>query len=786
MVSQNIANARKSLCFPLFLENCIALAQYFDTNRMIVEIAEMKPIDSKSLEARASISPSHGLRELAELLGVECEYIDGREHVHQATDEALRVVLRALGLAIQSDSDVQGELARLQEERWTRIVEPVLLLYPERRTPLLLPVALPLGDASLETVVLECQLKDEQGKVRSYTVKGSSCVLLEETVVQGVRYVRIQASFSGRLSLGYYELMLKVRIGSRVVEARNLVIAAPQRCYLPPTSKREWGIGVQLYSVRSRDNWGIGDFRDLERIMKTAGKVWNASCIGLQPLHSMTPGLVSPYSPSSRVCWNPLYLNIEQVAEFRSSSKLQRMFRGKKFRGTLQRLRSTRLIDYEGVSNLKMSVLEDLFRVFTRQHLQLTTSRGRTFLGFVQKSPDYVIRFCTFQALSEYFQSATWRQWPAEYHEPTSSAVMAFQQDHADRVQYYLYVQWLCELQLTKLDQVAKKASLSLGLYHDLPVGIHPDGADAWGFQDQLAKDVTLGAPPDSFNLQGQNWGLLAPNPWALRQHGYDFFRHTISQNMKHGGVLRIDHALGLFRLFCIPCGQSGRDGVYVKTLVDEMLAVLALESVRHKVLVVGEDLGTVTSAIQEKLEGAGLLSYRLVIFEREQDGTFHLPDQFPSQALVAATTHDLPTIRGYWVGQDIVMKEHASLYPLSADRMRDTRARKEDRRQLWEVLHRAGFVLPDVMPDELSFEFMAKIYQFLARTPSRLLMVQLEDLLGELDTPNLPGAADSAYPSWRMRLHQELLTWLSDPAIRACTQVIGAERKKRKVRCIQ
>ncbi len=740
----------------------------------------MKTRPSKLLKGGSLVFPCPGLRELAELVGVECGYVDVREHYHQAMDETLQIVLRALGIDVQSEADIQREWERIQEERWTTIVEPALLLYPKTRKPLLFPVALPLEDSSIATVVLQCRLKDEQGKIRSYTVQGSSCAPLEETVVRGVRYLRIQVSLPGRLRLGYYDLMLKIKIGSRVVEAQSLVIAAPQRCYLPSASKREWGIGVQLYGIRSRDNWGIGDFRDLERIMKTAGKVWKAASIGIQPLHSLTPGLVSPYSPSSRLCWNPLYLNVEQVAEFRSSSKLQRMFRGKKFQTTLQSLRSSQLVDYEGVHNLKMSVLEDLFRVFKRQSLQSSTSRGRGFLRFVQQSPDYLTRFCTFQALSEYFHGAVWRQWPSDYHDPTLPAVALFQQDHAGRIQYFFYVQWVCELQLTRLDQVAKKASLSLGLYHDLPVGIHPDGADAWGFQEQLAKDVTIGAPPDTFNLQGQNWGLLTPNPRTLRQHGYDFFRQTVRQNMKHGGVLRIDHALGLFRMFCIPFGQSGRDGLYVKTAVDEMLAVLALESVRHKVMVVGEDLGTVTHAIQCKLEGAGLLSYRLLLFERERGGAFHLPHQFPQQALVSATTHDLPTLKGYWAGRDMEMKEQASLYPQPEDMVRDTQARREDRRQLWEALRQEGLCLPDSMPATLSSELVIKFYQFLARTPSRLLMVQLEDLLGELDTPNLPGAADSAYPSWCRRLNRELMAWLKDPTVLGFTQVVCGERRRR------
>ena len=748
----------------------------------MVEVAEMKPIDSRSVEDGFRISPGPGLRDLAKLVGVECEYVDGRGQVHQATDDTLQIALRALGLNVQSDLDIQREWERIHEERWTNVVEPVLLYYPQARTFLSFPIAFPLVDRSLEALVLECRLKDEQGKIRSYTVKGSSCTPLEDTVIRGVRYVRIQVSLPGRLRLGYYELMLKITIGSRVLEAQSLVIAAPQRCYLPTRSKREWGIGVQLYGIRSQDNWGIGDFRDLERMMKTAGKTWNAATIGLQPLHALTPGLRSPYSPSSRLCWNPLYLNLENVTEFRSSSKLQRRFRTKNFQATLQTLRSSGFVDYDAVETLKMSVLEDLYRVFKRHHLQAPTARGCVFLRFVRQSPEYLTRFCTFQALSEYFQGVVWRQWPSEYHDPTSLAVERFRKAHADRLHYFFYVQWLCELQLTKLDQVAQKASLRLGLYHDLPVGIHPDGADAWGFQDQLAKDVTMGAPPDGFNLQGQNWGLLAPNPRALRQHGYELFRQTLSQNMKHGGVLRIDHALGLFRMFWVPFGQSGRDGLYVKTYVDEMLAVLALESVRHKVIVVGEDLGTVTPAIQRKLETAGLLSYRLLLFERDSTGAFHLPHQFPSQALVSATTHDLPTLKGYWAGRDIEVKEQAGLYPLPEDKVRDAEARGEDCRQLWEVLRRAGFALPDSMPAALSSEILTKMYQFLAQTPSRLLMVQLEDLLGELDTPNLPGAADSAYPSWRLRLNRPLTSWLKDPANTNFARVVSRERRKRRV----
>jgi 4-alpha-glucanotransferase len=337
-------------------------------------------------------------------------------------------------------------------------------------------------------------------------------------------------------------------------------------------------------------------------------------------------------------------------------------------------------------------------------------------------------------------------------------------------------------LQLQKLDQLAKKISLSLRLYHDLPVGIHPDGAEAWIFQDSIPSAITVGAPPDSFNLNGQSWGLTVPNPVRLREEGYQFLRQTLRQNMRHGGVLRIDHALGLFRMFWIPQGKTGKEGVYVRTYVDEVLAVLALESVRQKVMVVGEDLGTVTPAIQQKLSAAGLLSYRLLFFEREDGGVFKQPHAYPEQALVAVTTHDLPTLKGFWAGRDITIKAEAGLYPRQSNYDWDRHVREEDRQRLWEALRLEGLCPAEAMPVNLSYDVCLAIYRYVARTPSRLLMVQLEDLLGELDTPNLPGAPDSVYPSWRVRVGQELSRWLRDPAILRFARMIHHERHRRRM----
>lgn len=720
------------------------------------------------------------LWQLGQLSGIEPVYRDGLGVERQIDIDDLQQVLISMGIKVSSEEEIQESLSDLACRKWTRVIEPVVVHYLSN--PLLtLNLSFPLGSRRLEEVSLKVQVADEKGDSRHFLLSGFRGEIVAEKTVHGLHYVHTKFPFPEKLSLGYFHLTIQATIPSEhPIEGKALLIVAPQKCFLPPSPKRSWGISLQLYGLRSANNWGIGDFRDLEGIMKVAGRRWGAATIGVNPLHIPAAGLSSPYSPSSRLFWNPVYLNVEDVREWRTSLILRRKAGSLKFQQMLKRLRNSSRVDYEAVGKLKGEIFERLFREFRRHHLRKKklTPRGRAFIHFVSHHHSHLTRFCTFQALTEHLGTWVWRVWPQEYQHPLSKTVEAFRHAHAARIQFYQYVQWLCELQLQKLDHVAQKYSLSLRLYHDLPVGIHPDGADAWIFQDQVAPGITVGAPPDAFNLNGQNWGLAVPNPIRLREEGYQFLRETLQENMRHGGVLRIDHALGLFRMFWIPQGGTGKDGVYVRTYVDEVLAVLALESVRRKVMVVGEDLGTVTPAIQQKLHAAGLLSYRLLLFEREDDGDFRQPHTYPEQALVAATTHDLPTLKGFWVGRDISIKEEADLYPRKEAIDQDWRMRAEDRQRLWKALSEEGLCPADTIPYHLTENMLQAIYRYLARTPSRLLIVQLEDLLAELDTPNLPGAPESVYPSWRVRNSRELNDWLCDSAIQRFAQLVYRERR--------
>jgi 4-alpha-glucanotransferase len=719
--------------------------------------------------------------QLGQQYGIEPVYHDGLGVERQVSIHHLQQILTSMGVKASTKEEIIDSLEEAASRKWTQVIDSVVVRYFS--DPLFkLTLSLPLGDIGLEKVSLNVRVTDERGACRLLGIPGSRGEVSAEKTIHGLRYVQAQFPFRGKWSLGYFRLSVHATIHpERMVEGNALLIVAPRKCYLPSSPKRAWGISLQLYGLRSKKNWGIGDFRDLGDVMRVAGTRWGVATIGINPLHIPAAGLSSPYSPSSRLFWNPVYLNVEGVYEWRTSPALRRKATSAQFQQILGQLRDSPLVDYEAVGRVKREMFEELFRVFRRQHLlkKKATPRGRIFARFVSDHQPHLTQFCTFQALTEHFRTWEWRTWPKEFQHPRSKGTEAFRRSHAARIQFYQYVQWLCELQLQNLDRLAKKCSLSLRLYHDLPIGIHPDGADAWIFQDQVASGITVGAPPDSFNLNGQSWGLAVPNPVRLREEGYQFLRQTLQQNMRHGGVLRIDHALGLFRMFWIPRGGTGKDGVYVRTYVDEVLAVLALESTRQKVMVVGEDLGTVTSVIRHKLDTAGLLSYRLLLFEREPSGAFTQPDAYPEQALVAATTHDLPTLKGFWMGRDITIKADAGLYPRQEDIDQDWRMRVEGRQRVWEALSLEGLCPAEDIPFSLSEDMIRAIYRYLARTPSRLLMVQLEDLLAELDTPNLPGAPESVYPSWRVRIGHDLNAWLRNSALLRFAQTIHRERRK-------
>lgn len=478
-----------------------------------------------------------------------------------------------------------------------------------------------------------------------------------------------------------------------------------------PPEKTAWGWAAQLYAARSRGSWGHGDFEDLRRLGEMSRRA-GAGFTLLNPLGAPLPGRPqedSPYSPSSRMFLNPLYLRIEQVPGVEANG---RFLEGLAAAG--RALNERRRIDRDAVLALKMRALERAWGRFRgdRRHERYCREQGIV-----------LRRFATFNALAERFGGG-WSRWPAAYRHPESAAVARLADEEASRVGFHMWVQWL-------LDEQLGRAAQALPLMLDVPIGVGRDGFDAWLWQDSMALDVAVGVPPDEYNTQGQNWGLPPLIPHRLRRAGYGPWRQTLRAMLRHAGGLRVDHVMGLFRLYWIPGGAPPSQGAFVRYAAEEMLAVLAIESRRAGAVVVGEDLGMVERGARSRLRRANVLSYRLLWFERGR------PETYPREAMAAITTHDLFTVAGLWTGSDLEAQERLGLRPNGAG-MRAIRRK---------VARWAG--LGD---DATAGEAVVAAHRLLRAAPCRLLTATLDDALGVEERPNLPGTVHE-WPNWRLAL---------------------------------
>lgn len=510
------------------------------------------------------------------------------------------------------------------------------------------------------------------------------------------------------LPLGYHSLF---DLNGR--ESR--LIVTPPRCFFP-AGLHTWGWALQLYALRSRSSWGIGDLEDLRRVSKWSAEL-GAGVIMVNPLCATAPVLPqqpSPYYPSSRLYLNPLYLRIEQVSGAREAiPELENYFE----RG--RALNDKPFIERNAIYGLKMRALETIW----------SHTRGQiSFDDYERVQGPSLQLFATFCVLAEQY-GANWCAWPPHYRRADDPAVSNLSVQFADRMRFHRWLQYLLDGQL-------KSASSAGNIMQDLPVGVAPDGADAWMWQDVFAKGVSVGAPPDLFNANGQDWGLPPFVPHKLRAAAYEPFIQTVRAALRYARGLRIDHVMGLSRLFWIPLGQPSASGTYVRYNANELFSILALESVRAKAFVVGEDLGTVDEGVREKLAEFSVLSYRLLWFEENK------PEQYPKLALAAVSTHDLPTIAGLWSGADFQEQTALGLKPS-----------KENSAKMRGYLKRAT----NADDTATISEVIVKTHEALARSPSVITLASMEDGLGAHKRPNLPGAGEDLRPNWCIPLPKNL-----------------------------
>jgi 4-alpha-glucanotransferase len=722
--------------------------------------------DAAGVRAGAIPEPSM-LDALGERAGIEDQFVDAHGNLRRTTADTKRALLATMGVAAGDEAAASKSLAALDHAEWGRALPPAHVVCPARG-PLSIPLSLPAG-----TGTVSWRLRLEDGAERQGACTFGSLSLMAQEMLDGRVIERRALWLDAELPSGYHSLAVQPG------DATCSLIVTPGRCWLPPPmaeGRRLWGLAAQLYLLRSQDNWGIGDYADLARLVETLS-ARGADVVGLNPLHAMfldDPEHASPYSPASRLLLNILNIDVAGLPELAACAEAQAMVASAGFQQRLAACRASSLVDYTAVTALKLEVLQRLFEDF-RTNAEL--ERRQAFDRFRQERGAVFERSCLFQALRQHFaaqgpERADWRSWPEPYQDPSSPAVARFAQEHEALLTFRIWMQWLADRQLAAA--ATATGGMAVGLYRDLAVGADPSGAETWASQRAVVSGAQVGAPPDIYNTAGQDWGLPPFHPRALREEGYASFIELVRANMRHAGGLRIDHVMALQHLYWVPKGRSPADGAYVRYPLEDLVGILALESQRNRCLVVGEDLGTVPAGFRERMAEAGILSYRVLFFEKGESG-FLPPEQYPDLALAVVGSHDLPTLRGWWEGADIDLRNRLHLFP-DADAVCAARAeRAEDRRQLRDALDQEGLLSPDRAEDTEAVVEAA--HRFLARSRSGLAIVQIDDLTGEVEPVNVPTTSDE-HPNWRRRLSLSVEELARHPRFLTVTAAIAAERE--------
>ncbi|MDR3461964.1 MAG: 4-alpha-glucanotransferase [Beijerinckiaceae bacterium] len=674
------------------------------------------------------MSGNEDLYRLAALAGVARRYRDAFGQDVDSSPEGLRAVLAALGYDVESDGRLAAA-ADYAQQRQHWLLRPTVPVEAER------DIEIPL--AGIQAQDAEWHLTLEDGSVR----EGRDAT---RPTAQGVSF-----PLAG-IAPGYHRLA--VTVGGR--SAATTLIAAPPRCYMPEVfakGGRGFGITAQLYGLQSPHNCGIGDFGDVGHLAESAGTT-GAAFLGLSPVHALFPAdrtKISPYSPSSRLFIDPIFIDPRQVPGF-ASSPAAIDFDESGMAAHLAALRASPFVEHDQVWAIKREILGKLWLSFRQ-------APDAGFQAFRAAGGEALELYATFEALSEIFHrnGLHWTgDWPEAYRDAQSEAVKTFRAGHPQAIAFHSWLQWLADAQFGAAQVRAIKSGMPIGLYRDLAVGVDAGGAETWARPDWFIPGLAIGAPPDMLGPKGQNWGLPPVNPATLEEQGLAAFRALLSANMRHTGAIRIDHAFQLQRLFVIPEGMTASHGAYLDYPFEAMLAAVRLESQRARSIVIAEDLGTAPEGFSDAIMRSDVLSYRILTFEREADGGFKPPAAYPRQAVAALTTHDLPAFAGWWKGYDADLRESLGIFtPEQSKAERESRTR--ERAQFAEALAREKILTRDLVPDSVPFD---EALHYLAKSPAVLVAVQLEDILGDVNQANLPGP-DSGHPNWRRKLTQDIDT---------------------------
>lgn len=718
-----------------------------------------------------------GQRELAakiaHLRNISPSFIDYMGRETEVPEENIALILEAMGYDLSDTESLREQAAQLDTRQWRELLEPVVVLSPMRGWSM----AVYLHSAQIHERG-QWQVVTESGETQpTAEFDPAQLAQIGEYWIGTDQYVRLNLPLPEDLPLGYHRI--SVRIGGR--EQSVPLIVTPMTSFQPPAmagGDRIWGTAIQLYTLRSERNWGMGDFTDLLHLMHDLA-AQGADVIGLNPIHSLypvSPEHASPYSPSNRSYINVLYVDIERVPEYQDAVQLKDRVESTEFQALLQRLRSTSDVDYTGVSAAKFEALQALYEIFREQHLNRGTARGQAFQAFVEHQGEPLLEHATFEALLAHFKAGDinawgWPKWPPEYQDHHSEAVQHFIESHSDQVTYYQYLQFIADEQLQAVDRLAHDLGMKIGLYRDLAVGADRGGAEIWTNRESFCLDAAVGAPPDALGPNGQNWGLPPLDPMKLKRDGYQTFITLLRNNMRACGALRIDHAMALLRLWWCPPGKTAAYGAYVYYDLFDMLGILNLESQRNRCMVIAEDLGTVPPEVVEYFPKAELYSNKVFYFEMGEAGCTR-PENYPEKALAIVCNHDMPTVHSFWQMSDLVLRWELGMFASEDDYKNEQKNRVIAKQRILDAL-REYDRLPEGTSDraeqvpEMTQELCFAMHRHLAACRSQIVAVQLEDMMLINKPVNIPGTSDE-YPNWRRKLTQSSAELFSKPEIQS------------------
>lgn len=700
------------------------------------------------------------LRKLASAAGIATDWTDALGNAHTVDDSALRALLRAMDLVAATDADSAHHLAALNVFRHSTLL-PLYTSWLD--CAFSLPAAL-LPPGTAYQVQLEGSGERVDGR-------------LQHSADGGVTPERLPIGYH-RLQAGGLETLLAVA-PRRCYSVAEALAAAGQAPHLP------WGVAAQIYSLRRAKDAGLGDYTALAELA-VAAAAQGAAALAVSPTHAMfsaEPGRFSPYGPSSRLFFNVLHIDPTQVLGPEAMAMAMAVSTLPDNQHADAALAAAPMVDWPRAAGARLAVLRKLFEMFTHG---ADAALHQAFSRFCEAGGPDLQNHARFEALDGWLRmssgatnerqetagSSDWRLWPAELKDPQSAGVERFAAEHKPEVDFHLFLQWQASLGRGAAQTAARGAGMTLGLIADLAVGADPGGSQAWSLQSSMLAGVTVGAPPDLLAPLGQNWGLGALSPFALRRQGFAPWLAMLRANMQASGGIRIDHVLGLMRLWLVPQSEPSSNGAYLHFPLDDLLRLTALESMRHQAIVIGEDLGTVPEGFSDRLADCGVLGIRVLWFQRE-GGQFLAPRHWPANAMATTSTHDLPTVAGWWSGRDLAWRERLELFGPDVDAAaRQQSERAADKQALQSALNTAGLPCDDGNHPPLDAALA-----FVGQTPAALVMVPLEDVLGIVEQPNLPGTV-AVHPNWQQRLPDDASTLLAKPEVMARLAALAQARQ--------